>query len=210
MSRIQRHFVPSVLGLLLLGSSCWTPTASAGPVTYTFTESTQQFTYTITGGEFNTDQTHADARGVDWSITTNVSEDAGVINDVLSINWTAQHLIPPHGEGPNVNIFADGFTVDADDFTPGVHSVSKGIMQPINLPHNGNGFKHFNKFTARLTFTVVTTLNFDDISGYTFVLTGIHQGVAVPEPGTLAMGLVGLGAVAGYGWRTSRSARRGR
>ncbi|AMV38113.1 PEP-CTERM sorting domain-containing protein [Planctomyces sp. SH-PL62] len=208
MSRIQRHWVPSVLGALLLGWSCWTPTASAGPVNYTFTESTKQFTYTITGGDFDSDETHADARGVDWSITTNVTEDAGFVNDVLSINWTAQHLIPPDGEGPNVNIFSDGFIVDADDFTPGVHTVTKGINQPIDLPHVGNGFKHVDRFTAKLTFTVETTLNFDDITGYTFVLTGQH--LAVPEPGTLAMGLVGLGAVAGYGWRTSRSARRGR
>jgi hypothetical protein len=151
--------------------------SEAANITPAYTENISQFALTVVGGDFDWDDTHSVVRGAYWKVDVNISEDAGWINDVLSINGTARHFIGPHAEGPNINIFNFNFTVDADKYPTGP---STAPPQNIAVAH----VSHADDFTANLSFTTTTTGNIDDITGYTFTLTGKH---IIPTGGTVEL-----------------------
>ncbi|WP_158295564.1 PEP-CTERM sorting domain-containing protein [Crenalkalicoccus roseus] len=191
----------AVYSLLAPPTGCGTTTLSADKLQVQATETT--FSLSLTGNDFDSDSLNVPfsgtARGTFqdgqntfsadlWAYDFKVSEDAGFINDVLSINGTLTHLYRPHPEdiaaGPPL---AFNLIVDADQTSGGTFSTSSNAA-------GTHPARHTDQMSATLSGTVTSTLFFDDITGYTFVLTGVHNPVQIPEPG--ALGVLGFGLAA--------------
>jgi hypothetical protein len=194
-----RFVVPLIFALTVSGTA-----TGAAIVTNITTDDSLNFVAEIIGGDFDSDETHVipPPAAVNWFFTVNISEDAGFVNDVLSINGSLRHKITPpapaHGEGANAAGFVFNFLVDADDFPEGANHPKDKFSQVSHINHN-------DWFLAKLDFTVSSTIGFDDITGYVFTIEGHHTDSGItppplrpstPEPSsvaTLALGILILG-----------------
>jgi len=156
------------------------------PAFLTFSETSTFVTMSITGGDFDSSSTRTfGVKGDFWQATFNITQNAGFIDDDLSLNGTLQHITAPHEDDNSFgNIFTFNFILDADDATG--NTVNTSTMQSLNHP----GSDHSDTFDAELTATVASTLIADDITGWTFNMTGEHK---VPEPTTIFGSALALG-----------------
>ena len=121
-------------------------------------------------------------------MTVNITEDAGSINDLLTIRGSAQHMRGPHGETANVNIFDFNFFIDADKYSQGSHKAN-----PVTANPGHQITQHFDDYVATLSFDTVTNGFLDDITGYTLNVKGSHCASEcpippeLPEPSTLLL-----------------------
>lgn len=170
------------------------------PAYVTYVETPTSASLTIVGGDFDSDsQQGATITGSFWTTSFYISQDAGVFNDVLSLNGTFQHIAAPHpGDLPFGSVFIFNFVLNADDAVAGKVTGSK----TQSLPHLGIG--HSDNYEAVLRATVSSTLWFDDITGWTFALQAQH----VPEPSCLLLVATAIAAFAllriWRGWLRSR------
>ena len=149
-----------------------------------YRDSQERFRLRVLGGDFDSNDTHPGTRGEEWEISYRIEEDAGWVNDVLSISGTAQHIEPPHGEGRNDNTWEFSIIADANQLITGVNDPSnppdgatedqkkalEGLLKTGKVKHGD----HWDTFAAKLTLTIETTAVFDDITTYTLVVQGIH------------------------------------
>jgi len=120
-----------------------------------------------------------------WSWQISVTEDAGFVNDVLSINGFIKHVLAdPH---KNVDVAAApplnfNLIVDADDAVNGKVSASAPFKR-VDHPSNVTPSHTDDLVSAVLTATVTSTLFVDDITGYTFTSQAVHcNDCPVPLP----------------------------
>lgn len=165
--------------------------AEAGNIIPKYSETLSDFTLTIQGANFDSDDSHNGIHGTNWKVSYAISEDAGFINDELTVSGSAFHVKGPHGEGQNPNKFNFPFSVDADNYAQGVHT--------LTLQGEFVHVEHKDVFEAVLTFTVSTTANLDDITSYNLVVTGCHANSECPASVGGIAGLVGPDAPAESG-----------
>lgn len=167
-------------------ANCGTTGLTASQLRVQATETT--FDLSLIGGDFDSNNLNVPFSGTAsgifdignnnqailpfWKYQFLVNEDAGVINDVLSINGSLQHVYQPHppadtAPGP---IMPFNLIVDADNAVGGKVSDTDAVG-PLQHPTG----KHTDSMNAKLTATVTSTGPFDDITGYTFTLEGRHK-----------------------------------
>ena len=164
-----------------------------------FQETPTTFVFTITGGDFDSNGTLVAAVGGDfWAGTVSISEDAGFINDALTVGGNFRHIIEPHemNRASTAQSFVWDFVMDADNLTEDANDTLRGTDSRagsrlhLDSPHSDN-------FTASILVRGINTGNFDDITFHNTEITGTH----VPEPTTLI--LLGTG-LAGVGFKTRK------
>ena len=107
-----------------------------------------------------------------------INADDGVVDDNISASWTAVHRMPPLP--PDHPETGGG--------TPWTHNLqrdgSEGSDTSDDAASRMHGL-HWDNYTAALTATVVSTVNFDEIASWSFSIAGVHSGTrAIPEPST--------------------------
>ncbi|WP_148218180.1 hypothetical protein [Opitutus terrae] len=182
------------------------------PALLTYTETDTDATFSLAGSGFSSDSNLTfGIIGAFWKGTFQVNQDAGTINDGLTVSGTFQHIVSPagHADKPFGGIFAFNLIVDADKAIGGAVSAATPLTIRSHLP------KHEDQFTAQLQAAVSSSAFLDDITGWTFTLEAHHLGpsdphfVPIPEPGSIAVGCAligfcGLAGAARYRRRASR------
>jgi hypothetical protein len=158
-----------LLAFLLWTTLSMLSVAHATPITVLYGERIDGFALTVVGGDFDSDDSHTVTRGTIWRITVNIIENAGFINDLLTIRGAAQHLRGPHGEGQSIDSFTFNFTINADNFEEGNFDAD-----PVTASIEHQLPNHLDDYTANLNFSVTSNLGVDDITGYTLKVIGVH------------------------------------
>lgn len=162
-----------------------------------FTETRYTSRLVISGGDFDDDRAFTGTfTGDFWTTTFNVSEQAGLVNDAITVGGTYFHNFEPDpvrgGAGAvytwGNNGQGGGFTLDADELTEVNDVLSGRVSETVPLLHTGRG-EHDDTYTASLSAGGTNTLVFDDITSYQFVLDAIHD---LPEPSSLSLSALGL------------------
>lgn len=168
MDRSGRARLGAAIGTIALAcAAIGTPADARGPIAFVRADGAPAFTLTAIHGAIDVDAAHGLGGGAFWVTGGTITEDNGLVNDGLVIDGTAQHVIPPHGEGPNPNIFLYNFNIDADDWATGANAAAPVVAI---FAHGG----HFDHYIATLSFTIATVLTVDDITAYTHVVGGRH------------------------------------
>jgi hypothetical protein len=111
-----------------------------------------------------------------WNWQIILDENAGNINDVLTINGHIQHVLASPHDTPIDNgsgeMLPFNLIVDADNAKNGK---VRDKEEPVSLTHPGLDFHSDTLTKAKLTATVTTTGFFDDITGYTFTSNAQHK-----------------------------------
>lgn len=163
MKRTPSGWGRCALALTITGVLC----TQASAIKHTYRDTTSAFRQTITDPTGVAEDDHnAFNNMANWEVNTSVSE-TDQVNDELLIGWVARHLNPPHGEGPNPVGYLDDIRIDADDYAEG-----KGYT--VTRTHVMGHGDHFDKFIARVTFDVTSTVGVDQITNWTFVFVGAH------------------------------------
>lgn len=142
--------------------------AQAGPIGMVRVDGPGAFSLTCIHGPIDEDAAHPLGGGVAWVTGGAITEDAGALWDTVDITGTAQHIIPPHGEGPNVNIYAYGKSASSLLKATGAYIDAAPVAASFAHLH------HTNEYDATLSYTVVRSWGLSDITGYTHVVWGKH------------------------------------
>jgi hypothetical protein len=210
---------PITVGLILAGvlmnvPGDWAqPSGSLEPVpTLTFRETDYEFRLEIQGGDFDVDGTlvYPFTGGHFWGGSITISQDSGFFNDVLTVGVTWFHKpgapLPPHQQHGLADSFTWNVVADADD------DPVAGLIHKVKFDGVNHG-SHTDDYFAQLDAAVSTTGFLDDITSWTFILTGEHPNTdtqvdpsPVPEASTLWMGVMAAALCAAQlHRRTSRS-----
>jgi hypothetical protein len=139
------------------------------PITPTYRETKSAFSLLVSGTGFDLDDTRTVTEGEFWRIRLDVIEDAGFVNDVLTIRGDATHITGPHGEveGPLWDFILVG---NADGKDTGAYTESKN-----SPPLDHQLANHHDTYTATLNYSVTSGgVIFQDISAFNFRLIGTH------------------------------------
>lgn len=174
------------------------PGTLAPAPTLSFMETPTFATLSLVGGDFDSDSAGAlTIQGKFWLSHLQISQDAGFINDVLTISGDFQHICgqydalgncaggPHPGDIAFGGIFNWNFVLDADKAVGG--SVSNSKSGSPTHPAIG----HEDDYQANAQAAVSTTAFFDDITGWTFSVTASHT----PEPSSLVLLAMGIGSL---------------
>lgn len=142
--------------------------AQAGPIGMVRADGPGAFSLTCIHGPVAADGAHPLGGGIAWVTGGAITEDAGAVWDTVDITGTAQHIISPHGEGPNANIYVYGKS--ASSLLKATGAYIDGAPAGASFPH----LHHTNEYDASLSYTVVRSWGLSDITGYTHVVWGKH------------------------------------
>jgi hypothetical protein len=145
-----------------------TTTVLAGPIAEARFDAPGAFSVTYMHGPIDADAAHPLAGGAAWVTGGAIAEDAGTFWDSIDITGTAQHVIPPHGEGPNANIY--GYAKSGGFRFQATGAYIDAAPAAVSFAH----LHHTNEYDASLSYTVVRSWGLSDITGYTHVVWGKH------------------------------------
>lgn len=179
----MKNIKTSISILLSMASFCFISkeTLAASIIVPPIVDTQLKFGGEVHGSDFDTTETHTRTGGASdkWSWNYIIKEDAGYLNDVLTVSGSLKHLEPPsenpHGEGPNNEAFDYKWVLDADKFRTGDNNAADIVK---DLRH----VDHWDSFKATLDFTTTGTLYADDITSYTLKVTGVHSTSSIPPP----------------------------
>lgn len=163
--RTTRRLIPAALVTSLAGLA---GTALAGPIGMVRIDGLAAFSLTCIHGAIDADAAHGLGGGAAWVTGGAITENAGALWDTVDITGTAQHIVPPHGEGPNANIYV--YAKSGSSLLKATGAYIDGAPVAASFAH----LHHTNEFDATLSYTVVRSWGLSDITGYTHVVWGKH------------------------------------
>lgn len=185
----EKDGIKIVLGLDDVLKSTAPATGISPPLAIIFSETRNDFTVQISGGDFDLDSTDTFLfDGSYWDGTLGISQDAGFLFDFLSFSGSFKHAVGPHGETDKPLM-----PFDSPFFIP----------NPIEFPTHPDGVvTHVNQHQDTYSGYLGGTFLLGDITSWTMVLQAQHH--PVPEPTTSL--LFGAGLLSLIAW-TRRCAR---